>query len=131
MTADSIETAGASLRFEGGILRIRSKGVHSTPESINETFAAAKTLLHGARCPILFDARQWPGGDPEGWITVISNAEEVFSAGAMLFDESAPSVVGRFPEFINRFVIPFRTFTDEAEALAFLNTQLAPEEGPG
>jgi hypothetical protein len=127
MTVQSLETAAVSLRFEGGILTIRSKGVHSTPESIDETFAAAKTLLDGARCPILFDARQWPGGDPEGWVTVISNAEEVFSAGAMLFDESAPSVVGRFPEFINRFLIPFRTFTDEAEAMAFLQSQLAPE----
>lgn len=75
---------------------------------------------------MLFDARQWPGGDPEAWVAFISNSEKLFSSGAMLFDTSAPPVVGRFPEFIDRFVIPFRTFTDETEAMAFLRTQLTP-----
>jgi hypothetical protein len=126
MAANSLETAAATIRFEDGILVIRSKGVHSTPDSVSETLAAVRTLLQGARCPMLFDARLWPGGEPEAWVTFISSAEEMFSAGAMLFDESAPPVVGRFPEFIDRFVIPFRTFTDETEAMAFLVTQLAP-----
>jgi hypothetical protein len=128
MTANSFETATASVSLDGEILVIRSTGVHSTPESVNETLAGIKAILGDVRRPLLFDARKWPGGDPEAWVTFISAAEQMFSAGAMLFEGSAPAVVGRFPEFIDRFVIPFRTFTDESEAMEFLLAQWSEEE---
>ena len=95
---------------------------------MNETLAAVKSIVRGSDARSLFDARKWPGGDPEAWVTFISAAEQMFSAGAMLFDTSAPAVVGRFPEFIDRFVIPFRTFTDESEAMEFLSGQGSEEE---
>ncbi len=128
MTVNSFETATAIIMLDGEILIIRSTGVHSTPESVNETLVAVKVLLGGIRRPLLFDARKWPGGDPEAWVTFISSAEQMFSAGAMLFDTLAPPVVGRFPEFIDRFVIPFRTFTDESEAIDFLLARGSEEE---
>ncbi len=131
MTVNRFETASATVLLDGGILVIRSTGVHSTPDSVNETLAVARALLKGVRRPLLFDARKWPGGEPEAWVTFISAAEQMFSSGAMLFDTSMPAVVGRFPEFIDRFVIPFRTFTDESEAMAFLTTQLPPESRSG
>ncbi|HEY6629376.1 MAG TPA: hypothetical protein VI193_10370 [Acidimicrobiia bacterium] len=128
MSVESFETATASVSLEGGILVIRSTGVYSTPESVTETLAGVRSILKGVRRPLLFDARKWPGGDPEAWVTFISAAEQMFSAGAMLFDTSAPAVVGRFPEFIDRFVIPFRTFTDESEAMEFLGQEFEEEE---
>lgn len=128
MSVESFETASAIVSLDGEILIIRSTGVHSTPETVNETLAVVKSILGGVRRPLLFDARKWPGGDPEAWVTFISAAEQMFSAGAMLFDTSPPAVVGRFPEFIDRFVIPFRTFTDESEAMEFLSGQEFEEE---
>jgi len=128
MTVSSFETATASVSLDGEIVVIRSTGVHSTPESVSETLAVVRTILNGVRRPLLFDARKWPGGEPEAWVTFISAAEQLFSACAMLFDTPAPAVVGRFPEFIDRFVIPFRTFIDESEALAFLLVQGSEEE---
>jgi hypothetical protein len=128
MGPESFETATAIVTFDGEILIIRSTGVHSTPDTVNETLTAVKAILGGVRRPLLFDARKWPGGDPEAWVTFISAAEQMFSAGAMLFGTSPPAVVGRFPEFIDRFVIPFRTFTDESAAMEFLLARGSEEE---
>jgi hypothetical protein len=128
MSVESFETATASVLLDGEVLVIRSTGVHSTPDSVTETLAGVRSILQGVRRPLLFDARKWPGGDPEAWVTFISAAEQLFSAGAMLFEASVPAVVGRFPEFIDRFVIPFRTFTDESEAMEFLSGEFEEEE---
>jgi len=42
---------------------------------------------------------------------------------AMLIDPESPPTLGSYPETIDRLLIPFRVFTEEAEAVAFLRTE--------
>lgn len=105
-------------------MTIRSKGVHSTEESVDATFAAARQLRGSEPCPLLFDAREWPGGEPQAWVTVIGTLGEMFSAVAMLIDLAATADTGPFPKLIDRLVIPYKIFESEAEALEFLRDQL-------
>lgn len=108
------------MTYVDGLLTIRSKGVHSTQASVDATLAAAAELVGEVRGPMLFDAREWPGGDPAGWISVISKIGVTFSAAAMLVDPGKIEEIGPFPKAIDRLVIPFGTFGDEPSALDFL-----------
>lgn len=116
----AIETEATTVTLEEGLLTIRSKGVFSTPQSIEKTFQAVTDLAGSGRYPMLFDAREWPGGDPEGWVIVISRIGQLFPAVAMLINPGAGGDVSQFPQVIDRLVIPFITSTDETEASAFL-----------
>lgn len=122
MAPTVIETEATTVKLDDGILMIRSKGVFSTQNSIESTLDAASRIMGPNRHPLLFDAREWPGGDPEGWVTVISRIGTLFSAAAMLVDARASAGVGPFPQTIDRLVIPFMTFTDYTEAVTFLDT---------
>jgi hypothetical protein len=61
-----------TVALSDGILHIRSKGIVSTDETVQQTVAASLRLTDGRRHPVLFDARIWPGGDPREWMTVIN-----------------------------------------------------------
>lgn len=63
---DAIDTLATTVALSDGILHIRSKGIVSTDESVQQTVAASLRLTDGRRHPVLFDARIWPGGDPRG-----------------------------------------------------------------
>ncbi len=127
MAPRTIETAATTVTFDRGLLTIRSKGVRSTPESVEQTFVAARDVMGSNRHPILFDARDWPGGDYEAWIRVIVTLEEVFSAVAVLATDADDSRFDPFAKAIDRLLIPFSVFGDEDEAKAFL----APYSSPG
>ena len=109
--------------IDDGIIHIQAKGVASTPETMTETFTVVHDLTDGEPRPALFDARTWPtwpAVDREVWATFISGALPAFSAAAVIVDPASPPQSVAFPETIDRLMIPFRIFTDEAEALAFL-----------
>lgn len=122
MTApDNAREGTASVVWlEDGVIHVQAKGVASTKESAVEMFDSVRDLLAGSRKPVLFDARQWPSGNSAMWATVITNLQSTFTAIAMLVDPDSPSEVGEYPAIIDRLLIPFRLFTDEEEALAFL-----------
>lgn len=120
----TIETPATSVTLADGIVTIRSKGVHSTLGSVEQTFAAVRELVGDDTCPLLFDARQWPGGDPQAWVKVIETLGEMFTAVAMMIDIAATADVGPFPKLIDRLVVPYRIFEDEDAALDFLREQL-------
>jgi hypothetical protein len=122
LVQEPIITTAASVWMDDGILHIESNGRPSTRESVSETLDAVRSIIGGAPKPVLFDARRWPKGDPEAWIAVIQRMQESFSAVAMLLDANSPGDVGEYPTVIDRLLIPFRVFTDEAEALASLNS---------
>ncbi len=69
---------------------------------------------------MIFDVRNWSGGGPDVWNTSISNAISVFVAVAFVVDPESPPEMGRYPEAVDRLLIPFRVFSNEPEALAFL-----------
>ena len=121
----TIETQATTVSLRGGYLHIVSKGFASTAESVGETIAAASTLSEGAPLPVLFDARQWPGGDTDSWITVIKEMMSAFSVAAILVDEQqVPPNLATHAASVDRLLIPFRVFTDGAEARAFLASYL-------
>ena len=117
---DAIETTTAFIWIDDGIIFEQANGVPSTSESVNEVFAAMRATSGGVPRPLLFDARKWPGGDVRGWPTAVTNLASSLTAFAMLIDPGSPVGVGPFPDAINRLLIPFRVFTGEAEALAYL-----------
>lgn len=117
---EPITTTATSVWIADGVLHIESNGVRSTKDSVLETFDAVHTLIGGAPKPVLFDARKWPSGNPDAWVTVIERMQESFTRAAMLLDPADPVDVGEYPTVIDRLLIPFRVFTDEAEALAFV-----------
>ncbi len=120
---NAMEGAASIVWIEDGIIHVEAKGVPSTRETALEMFDSVQGLLDGTPLPALFDARKWPAGDPEMWVTVIANLTSTFSAIAMLLDPASPADVGEYPAVIDRLLIPFRTFTDEAEAIAFLERE--------
>ncbi len=127
--SDAIETIGSLVWMTDGIVVTQAKGVPSTRGSVTELFDAVREVIDGTPRPLLFDARKWPRGDPEAWTTAISNFESTCTAIGMLIDPDSPAEVAGFPDVIDRLLIPFRIFTDEGEAVAFLRTHLgAPPE---
>lgn len=105
-----------------GIAHIEATGVASSAASVEATMGALRQLLDGRRAPLLFDARRWPSSDTGGWVRFISLIESVCLAGAVLIDSERPSDLGNYPSFVARLLVPFEVFTDEAGALAFLES---------
>ncbi len=120
MPPEIVDTPSATLELVDGILHIRSKGVETTRASLTETFSAAMELSDGRRIAVQFDARVWPGSALDGWVHRISNLMENFTAVAMIIDPANPPDTGERLDPIDRLMIPFRVFTNEAEAAAFL-----------
>lgn len=118
---NAIETTTSFVWVDDGIIHLQStKGVPSTAETVADTFTAIQGLTNGVPKPVLDDVRGWPGADHGAWGAFVSNALSLFSAIAWIADaESAPQL-GAFPETIDRLLVPFAIFTDEAEALRFL-----------
>lgn len=121
---ESIEkaTTSALVSLVDGIVTIASTGAPSTAETVTETLGAVLDITRGTRRPILFDARQWPSGEPASWVRFISTIETVCVAGAVLIGHEAASRLGDFPNLLDRLVIPFQVFADEPSAVAFLAT---------
>ena len=115
-----IETPATTVSFADGVVVIVSKGIESTAASVTATIAAALELGEGARHPVLFDARRWPGGDPGGWMSVINSMRTAFSAGAMLVDSDRYEVLRDRMDAFSRLLIPFTVFTDIEKAKTFL-----------
>jgi hypothetical protein len=53
-------------------------------------------------------------------VTFIDLLPGTISAGAILVEAAGRADLGGFPEAVNRLMVPFAVFTDEAEAEAFL-----------
>ena len=115
-----ITTTAASVYIDDqGLLHIVSNGTSSNKETLNETFAAARTLIEQP-IPTLFDARKWPMGGSDFWVAFIDALPSVVSAGAILIDPGASSALGGFPKAVNRLMVPFEVFTSDVEAVEFL-----------
>ena len=107
-------------RDDEGIIHMRATGVRSTEDSVDYNLGLAYGLAGGEPAPILFHAERWPSGDAASWRRFIDMIESVCSAAAVLMPESDWAKMGRFPELLDAMVIPFRMFTTEDEAMAFL-----------
>lgn len=116
----TIDTLATTVALRDGILHIRSKGIVSTDESVQQTITASLSLTGGQRRPVLFDARVWPGGDPQGWMTVINELRTAFSAGAMVVSQAALEGLSDRMDAFGRLLIPFHVCTDIEEAKTFL-----------
>lgn len=117
---DAIETAHGTIWLQEEILVERTKPLFGTVEMAEETFDIFRDLAEGSPRPLLFDIRQWKGGEPEAWQLTIESTSSLFTAVAVLIDSNSAPTVGRFPEIINRFMVPAQLFTDEEKAMDFL-----------
>jgi len=124
---DAIETGTATIWLEDGIIFERFKGAPATSESTTKVFDVIRDLCEGSPRPFLLDARIWWGGAQEAWGTAVKELTSTFSAVAMLVEPEVAAKIGPFPDSINRLLIPFQVFTDEAEALAFVRSFLPSE----
>lgn len=108
-----------------GILHEVAIGIGSTAHSVDSNFAIFRELTGGKRVPILFDAREWPKGDPGSWSRFIATLESICIAAAVVANPDAVTAMGAFPKLVDDLLIPFRVFDAEEPALAFLRTHLA------
>lgn len=123
---DAIQTAHGTIWIQDGILVERAKPVYGTVEMAEETFDVFGDLSEGSLRPLLFDVREWRGGEAEAWVLTIERASSLFTAVAVLVDAESAPVVGRFPQIIGRFIVPAELFTDEVEAMDFLRGFVPP-----
>lgn len=86
--------------------------------------AVVRELTAGGKAPILFDIRRWPTGDPRFWLQFVNTIESVCLAGAAVVASDAVEKLGAFPASIDSMLMPFRVFSEEEKALAFLRTYL-------
>ena len=96
----------------------------STADSVGESLRIVNELTGGKRVPILFDSRDWPRGDPASWVRFISMIEAVCLAAGVVANPESVRAMGRFPDFLDDLVIPFKIFEDEEDALSFLRRQI-------
>ncbi len=108
-----------------GIIHIVATGAASTADSTAETLGVVGELTAGGKAPILFDVRRWPSGDAAFWSLFVNTIESVCLAGAAVVDPQAAASLGAFPSAIDSMLVPFRVFSDDDEALAFLRTHLS------
>ena len=124
---NAIETTATVVWIDDGIIHIQMKGTPSTGATVTETLGAVRDLLDGVPRPVLFDVRNWPmGGSPEAWTILISEMRSIFSAAAAIIDPASAPKGAKFPTAIDRLLIPFKEFTDESDALAFLKGDTDP-----
>lgn len=116
---ERITTATRVIR-EDGFIRVVGRGVEHTPATVQQTLSAIRELGDGQRVRILFDARSWGAAGVASWVEFLKNIEVVCTAAAVVVDSDEPIQVGAFPSTLDRLVIPFRSFTSETEARAFL-----------
>jgi hypothetical protein len=110
---------------DDGILRIVSNGTPSTAATIGETATAVQRLVPDV-VPVLFDARDWPRPSSEVWMSIIDTAPTIANACAILIRPGGEAALGAFPAAVNRLMLPLEVFTDESEALAFLDQFVVP-----
>ena len=117
---DAMESTTSVVWIDAGIVYSRMKGTPRTVDSVLETFAVIRDLIDGVPMPVLFDLRKRLASERDKWDTFIEHALSLFTAVAFVVDPESSPRIGGYPEAINRLLIPFGVFTDEAEALAFL-----------
>jgi hypothetical protein len=115
-----IETPGTTVSLVGGIIRIRSKGIESTPETLDATFDAVSRLTDREPHPVLADVRSGLSWETATWSTFITRAASAFTAIAVVTNAEGGPDPGPFQDTIEKMLMPFRMFTDEAGALEFL-----------
>ena len=115
---DAIETTGSIIWMDSRIIHGRARGGLGTADTTNEALSLFRELTGGIPAPLLFDARKWPGGDIGAWATAATYLESSLTAYAILVEPESSVATG--PYSLDRLPIPFRVFTDAAEALAFL-----------
>ena len=124
----SEERTSATARIwidDEGIVHYVSLGNKSTAESVSEGLGIVREITGRKRCPILFDGREWPKGDPASWSRFIAGIEAVCTAAAVVTTPATVQAMGAFPRLLDDLVIPFRLFDAEEPALAFLRRHAA------
>lgn len=115
---------GRIWRDDEGIVHFVATGVASTADSSAENMGVVKELTAGGKAPMLFDIRRWSSGDPGFWLQFVNTIESVCRAGAAVVDSDVVEKLGAFPASIDSMLMPFRVFSEEEKALAFLRTHL-------
>ena len=121
--AKSIETRTEIITYgNDGIVRCSVKPTEDhTLADAEENVRATAVLTEGRRMPLVLDARQAKKITREAreYYTGPKNAEVVM-ATAMIIGSSVGKIIGNFLIRVNRPPFPFRLFSDEDSAYAWL-----------
>lgn len=125
----NVETPISRFRLrDDGLLDVRAinPDVRRTAELIRDDVDTMVELVRGVPVPTLWQpietAEKIP---PEAFQTFIANMSRVVSALAIVVDRSTGRVLGGFPDAVGSLMLPVRTFSDESEALEWLESFLA------
>jgi hypothetical protein len=121
--ATSIETRTEVITIgDDGIVRceVKPTAAHTLTDA-EENVRATAELTKGRRLPLILDARRAKGISREAreYYTGPDNAAVVM-ATAMIIDSSVGKIIGNFLIRVNRPPFPFRLFSDENSAHAWL-----------
>jgi len=110
---------------------VKQTAEHTLDDAVENVRASAE-LTRGRRVPMLLDARGTQQISREARIYYMGpeNAK-VISAVAMLISSSAAKILGNFLMRVNTPPFPFRLFSDEASARAWLIEHGAAQPGHG
>ena len=120
---DTIESTVAryTLRDDGIVVtRAINPEVPRTRETAAATLDVLAEFIGEERKPMLWDQRATPRLSPQVWVEVIQRVERLAVAVAFVTDEGTGHEQGSFQKAISLLLIPTRTFSAEAPAIAWL-----------
>ena len=91
-----------------------------TGELLDETLDAIAGLTQGRSSPVLWKATGTLPIRPAGWQAIVSRAERLVTAIAIVVTSEEEPLLGAFPATMDSLLIPVHVFTSEVEARAWL-----------
>ena len=112
-------TPCAAVLLDDEAVVVRFSSAPDTVEAVSEILAGVGKVGEPRIRPVLWDVRRWPSGWPATWIRLVSTVPQLFSAAALLHERSSPPKIHE-SSTMTLGAVPFRSFTLEPEARAFL-----------
>ena len=107
---------------ELGYIRASTGGHRRTADDIEETMRVAGELEVAGPRKWIFDGTGFTAAEPAAWSTMIRNIESVADAVAVVVAPENDSLVRRYQEALNAFLLPCRLFTSDDAAIEWLES---------
>ena len=114
-------TSATKIVFEDGVVQVIGIGEPHSAETVVETFEVIRDLTGEVKHPMLFDVRDWGPIELPAWVEFVRQIEQTTMAAAVVADpDMSTEFADTFVGMIDRLVIPFRIYSEEAAARTFL-----------
>ena len=87
---------------------------------LSETLNALEEVSAGEPRPVIWDPAGTLPLQPDGWQVIVSRADDLFAALAIVLDSEETPLLGAFPESMNALLVPVRVFDDVVAARRWL-----------